>query len=69
MHTSIGRSGLEGEHAGKEEGIKIYCKIFEDMVPTDVCGLRKQALTTFRWSSCNGCAIGLASYWLSYYRK
>ena len=69
MHTSIHNPGYGGSHAGKEEGIKIYCKIFQDMVPADVCEIRKNSLTTFRWSSCNGCAIGLASYWMDYFRK
>ncbi len=70
MHTSIDSSGSAGSHMGeKKEGIKIYCKIFKDMVPTDVCEHRKKALTDFRWSSCNGCAIGLAHYWMGYHQK
>ncbi len=67
MHTSIDDSryaGSQGSHTGKEQGIKIYCRIFEDMIPIDVCELRKQTLNTFRWSSCSGCAIGLAHYWM-----
>jgi len=69
MHTSIDNSGYAGSNAGKKEGIRIYCKIFKDMVPADVCEHRKNALTDFRWSSCNGCAIGLAQYWMGYHQK
>jgi hypothetical protein len=70
MHTSLDDSGYAaGSNAGKEQGIKIYCRIFEDMIPTDTCELRKQTLNTFRWSSCSGCAIGLAHYWMGNYKK
>jgi hypothetical protein len=69
MHTSIDNPGHAGSHGGQDEGVKVYCKIFKDMVPTDVCELRKNTLTNFRWSSCNGCAIGLARYWMAYHQK
>ncbi len=69
MHTSIDEPGGAGSRAGEEQGIKIYCKLFKDMIPTDVCELRKDALNTFRWSSCNGCAIGLAQYWMECRQK
>ncbi len=71
MHTSLDDSGYAaGSNAGrKEQDIKIYCRIFEDMIPTHVCELRKQTLNTFRWSSCSGCAIGLAHYWMGNQKK
>ncbi len=69
MHTATDNSGYAGSHGGKEKGTKIYCKIFEDMIPTDVCELRKKAFNTFQWSSCKGCAIGLAHYWLGNHMK
>ena len=69
MHTSIDKLGDAGSRAGEEQGIRIYCKLFQDMIPTHVCDNRKDALNTFRWSSCNGCAIGLAHYWMDYQPK
>ncbi len=66
MHTSIDKPGDAGSYLKEEQGIKIYCKIFQDMIPTHVCNHRKDALNTFKWSSCNGCAIGLTHYWMDY---
>ena len=43
----------------KKIDVNIFCLVSRDIVPLQVCSLRKKELNTFAWNTCSGCTIGL----------
>ena len=48
---------VAAEHKGSH--IIVYCRLFHDIVPMNVCLLRKKELDASVWSTCSGCSVGL----------
>lgn len=46
-----------------EPGTTVYCRLFYDVVPMQICTLRQKELKTFGWDTCNGCTVGLMRHW------
>jgi len=38
--------------------LNVYCRLFSDNVPMQVCMLRKEEPDVFAWNACSGCAVG-----------
>lgn len=47
----------------KGPNIDVYCRLFYDIVPMNVCFLRKKELDTFGWNTCSGCTVRLLQQW------
>ena len=37
----------------------VYCRLFSDIVPVQVCMTRKRGLDVFAWNACRSCPAGL----------
>jgi len=43
---------------GLSIALNVYCRLFSDNVPMQVCMLRKEERDVFAWNACSGCAAG-----------
>lgn len=64
MIPSAHHAGAEDEEKNKEKDIMVYCRLFSDFIPMQICTLRKRELNPFGWNSCSGCTIGLVQNWI-----
>ena len=58
------RTGSTRPEKDWEQNIMVFCRLFSDCVPMNVCTLRKRELDSFGWNSCSGCTIGLVQTWI-----
>ena len=63
METRNGKAARHTSAPHQGATIDVFCRLFHDIVPMNICHLRKKELDTFGWNTCSGCSVGLIQYW------